>query len=470
MAFIRSPEFEQGVSQKVQIGLYVGLITSAGLTCAALALQSLPTDAIGTLAVLVVASAISQFATVSLFGPTSVSLSFPLAFLALLWFGPGAAIIVNAAAVSVHAFYPTRRPLHKVAFNFGGLSIAAFVASAAYVAAGGHHPSESLVSDLSPTVIAAIVYFFTNTLTIAGAVNISSGQPVLEFWNSNQRWFSLYYVGLALGALLVATTFDRGDNLGFLLFIPALAVPWTFTRLCVIRAKELMEKRRRVQQLNVLQRVGSKANSSHGLEEILDTVLNGAQELSHADALAVFLRPKCGKRLQIASQVGLDDNPRVTQEPRVDEVDLEGFQGDAPIITKSKHLLPFEPSGDGSEATDPAAVYLPLRVEDRLIGAIGLYFEGDPGQSGEDLKLLGALGEYATAAADRQDKSNELEISRKRVFQNQEAVKKQVSGSLHGPVQTRLLVVWHRLGQLEAEMEDRSGVELRHTEETDTIA
>jgi two-component sensor histidine kinase len=173
----------------------------------------------------------------------------------------------------------------------------------------------------------------------------------------------------------------------------------------------------------------------------------------------VLLRPRCGKRLQIASQVGLDDNPRVTQEPRVDEVDLEGFQGDTPIITKSKHLLPFEPSGDGSEATDLAAVYLPLRVEDRLIGAIGLYFEGDPGQSGEDLKLLGALGEYATAAADRQDKSNELEISRKRVFQNQEAVKKQVSGSLHGPVQTRLLVVWHRLGQLEAEMEDRSGAE-----------
>jgi hypothetical protein len=88
MALIRSPELEQGVSQKMQIGLYVGLITSAGLTCAAVAFQSLPTDAIGPLAVLIAASALSQFATVSLFGPTSVSLSFPLAFLALLWRSP----------------------------------------------------------------------------------------------------------------------------------------------------------------------------------------------------------------------------------------------------------------------------------------------------------------------------------------------------------------------------------------------
>ncbi len=102
-----------------------------------------------------------------------------------------------------------------------------------------------------------------------------------------------------------------------------------------------------------------------------------------------------------------------------------------------------------------------MRVEDRLLGSLGLFFPNSVGPAGARLNLLGTLAEYAASAVDRQAKSRELELSRQRLFQSQEMVRRQVSGELHGPVQTRLLVVWHRLGQLKTQLQTQ-GISPEH--------
>ena len=104
-----------------------------------------------------------------------------------------------------------------------------------------------------------------------------------------------------------------------------------------------------------------------------------------------------------------------------------------------------------------------MRVEDRLLGSLGLFFPNSVGPAGARLNLLGTLAEYAASAVDRQAKSRELELSRQRLFQSQEMVRRQVSGELHGPVQTRLLVVWHRLGQLKTQIQTQ-GISPEHLE------
>ena len=435
-----------------QVGAYVALVTAAGFTLTVFYLASLPTEAVASLLVLIVAAGVSQFMTLTLFGPSSISLSFPFTFLSLLWFGPGAAILTTAAAVLVHAVYPERRPWHKVAFNFGSLSLAAGLAGAAYVLVGGQVPPANLVDGMFPALVAVTVYFIVNSLAVSGAISITSGQSIPKVFASQHRWLSVYYGGLALGALIVATTFGRGDNLAFLFFVPALAVPWAFTRLVIARAKELLQKRRNIGQLGVLQAVGLKANSSKSLPEILGAVLKGAHDLVEADGMAIFLRTKTGQEPHLAGQLALDG--RVSRNPRlaITEHDLDALP-DSGEITKYAAQM---------SGPDVSAVYLPLIGESRALGALGLYFDKGSDLSPESMTLLGTLVQYAASAVDRQAKSQELELSRQRVFQGQETVRRQVSSSLHGPVQTRLLVVWHRLGQLETTLESRGLAEEDH--------
>lgn len=431
--------------QERYISAYVATVTAAGVGLTAYFATSLPTEHVASLLVLIAVAAVSQFMTLSLFGSSSISLSFPFTFLSLLWFGPGAAILTNAAAVAVHAVYPERRPMSRVAFNYGSLSLAAGLAGVSYIVASGQVPPEGLTGEMFPALVAVTIYFMTNTLAVSGAISLASGQSLPKVFASQHRWLSVYYGGLALGALIVATTFSRGDNLAFLFFVPALAVPWAFTRLIVVRAKELMEKRLHVDQLAILQRVGLKANSSQSLDEVLEAVIGGARDLVSSEAVAVFLNDPAESGLSLASHEGLEGQFEANPEIRLTESDLEGF-ADGAYITKQ--------ALEGSDSPS-SAIYLPLRIEDRLLGSLGLFFKDQVRPSGARFNLLGSLAEYAASAVDRQAKSRELELSRQRLFQSQEMVRRQVSGALHGPVQTRLLVVWHRLGQLETQLQSQ---------------
>lgn len=444
------------VSRSNWAQLYIGAVVAAGLGTAALSfvvifpgtwMSQHPMWLLAAIGIL------AQFATQSLFGPSSISLSFPFAFLNLLWFGPGAAVLTNAGAVLLHGFYPVRRPWKKVAFNFASLALAVAAASAVYYAAGGSLPPEGVVRSILPALMAALAYFFVNTLTVSGAISATSGQPVLQVWASNHRWLSLYYAALGLGALLVATTFSDGSNLAFLVFVPALAVPWAFIRLCVVSAKELAQKRRHVEQLTLLQRVALRIDSAPTLETSLAEALAGAKELASPQVAVAFLSNGASSGIRAVCHTGSWDHTGKLSELCLSNIDLAALSSGARTVIKGAGGVGgVGLQAGGGNGVHPTAVYLPMLVGNRLLGAVGLYFKDKPSVPDEALKLLNTISDYAAAVADRHLRTLELESSRYRVFQTQETVRRQVSASLHGPIQTRLLVLWHRLGQLDSQL------------------
>jgi hypothetical protein len=161
--------------QERYLSAYVATVSAAGVALTAYFATSLPTEHIASLLVLIAVAGVSQFMTLSLFGPSSISLSFPFTFLSLLWFGPGAAILTNAAAVAVHAVYPERRPLSRVAFNYGSLSLAAGLAGVSYIVASGQVPPDGLMGEMFPALVAVTVYFITNSLAVSAPSALRPG-------------------------------------------------------------------------------------------------------------------------------------------------------------------------------------------------------------------------------------------------------------------------------------------------------
>src|SRR5919202_4154752 len=103
-------------------------------------------------ALLLALAAATQRVPVFLFRSSAVSVSFAATIAAYVLYGPGAAVATNLVCAIVNAFTP-RKPLQKVAFNFGSLLLAAFVAAEVYRVAGGATPP----GDLGHTVFAVAV-------------------------------------------------------------------------------------------------------------------------------------------------------------------------------------------------------------------------------------------------------------------------------------------------------------------------
>lgn len=440
-----------------QIQTYIGAVVISAVILTGFLFWARALEAHPILVALLGTATLAQLASVSLFGPTSVSLSFPFTFLALLWFGPTAAILTNVGPVLVHAVYPKRRPLNKVAFNFGSLSLAAGLGGVVYLATGGQVPPDDAMSAVVPTLGAASVYFLVNTLTVSGAIALSSGQPVLQIWSANHRWLWLYYGAMAFVAMAVAALFQRQDVVSFLVLVPALTIPWAFTWLCVYKAKELAEKKRRVNHLSLLQQVSLNVNDAIVLEEACAAILNGARALANVDRLGVFLWDSQQQRLAPVAWENGAAGANPSPEEALSTKDLEVLlSSNGQATAKSAVNSPT----NGAKGTVPVVtrgqtVWMPLRVEHRTVGVAGFAFKGAPQLSEERANLLHTLAQYLAGAAERQAKTQEAERSHQRVFEAEEAVRKEVATSLHGPVQTRLLALWYQLGQLPSDTEPR---------------
>ncbi|MBE3590635.1 MAG: GAF domain-containing protein [Firmicutes bacterium] len=103
----------------------------------------------------------------------------------------------------------------------------------------------------------------------------------------------------------------------------------------------------------------------------------------------------------------------------------------------------------------------PLRVEGRVVGALAFHHARPFGpqlrRACEALVRLAALAVERDAAVRRLEAAvAELAASRRVAVESAERVRREVAYALHGRVQTRLLVAWHRLGQVQARLDPAS--------------
>jgi diguanylate cyclase (GGDEF)-like protein/putative nucleotidyltransferase with HDIG domain len=183
---------------------------------------------------------------------SNLSLSHAVNFWALFALGPAATVCIATvsawAQCTLRVNLNGRNPLYRVVFSIASLTVT--------VACAGL-PVSLIVVDgtaaslLRAAAIAAPLYFFVNSSLVAGAIALSTRQPVIAIWHRNFLWSApSYIVGAALAAF--ATTASERGWFGWLalLAIPLYLVFRSYHSV-VSRLREEQEQTQRAMEVQL---------------------------------------------------------------------------------------------------------------------------------------------------------------------------------------------------------------------------
>jgi len=213
--------------------LYVGSVIALGAALVAVRFPATfhdPVMSAGLLALIVVASALKVSLPIA--GTTAtMSVSFVGDFMALLLVGPEQAIVfaaLGALAQCVTNRAPRKRlRLHRVVFSMSALAITVQVTSLAYAALGGRPGLLDPHDLVKPIVAGSFAYFFCNTILVATAGALATGQSPIRVWRESFLWSApSYFVGGAV-AIAASSLIERGE----VWFAPMVAAPVYLTYL-----------------------------------------------------------------------------------------------------------------------------------------------------------------------------------------------------------------------------------------------
>lgn len=208
-----------------RVGIYV-----AAIACLSIAVmwsayaQGKPTPDYGALVAFWALALFLERTATALRFKADGSVTFVVHLSSVLVFGAfwGGVLALTSTGVS-EALY--RRPLQKAVFNSFQKALSTAAAGTLYAGLGGRVPPASILHDLLPFYLIAVVYFSTNTLAVAGAIALSTGRSLREVWTINARGSLLFDVLASSLALLVVGLFKEFAIAGLLaVVIPTLVV------------------------------------------------------------------------------------------------------------------------------------------------------------------------------------------------------------------------------------------------------
>jgi diguanylate cyclase (GGDEF)-like protein/putative nucleotidyltransferase with HDIG domain len=153
---------------------------------------------------------------------SNLSLSHAVNFWALFALGPGEAACIATVSAWAQCTLGTgsRNLLHRILFSIGSLTLTVSVAGLPLALIMG--PEIPGVSTLvRAAAIVAPLYFFMNSALVAGAIALSTRQPMTRVWQHNFLWSApSYLAGAALAAIATAASAR-----GWFGWLALLAVP-----------------------------------------------------------------------------------------------------------------------------------------------------------------------------------------------------------------------------------------------------
>jgi HD-GYP domain-containing protein (c-di-GMP phosphodiesterase class II) len=207
------------------VKLYVAsvVVAAAAVLASLIPSPGLETNWVAILGFGALAVLLEQSSTKLLFGATG-SVVFIIHISAAILFGPLAGALVAGVATAVSEALIRRAPI-KAIFNTAQKILSTGVAGQAYVLLGGAVPLRSIEADGWPFLVLSILYFATNSLSVSGAIALSSERPFREIWTTNTRG-SLGYDLVASGlAIMVAWFYQRFAALGLVtIIVPVIVV------------------------------------------------------------------------------------------------------------------------------------------------------------------------------------------------------------------------------------------------------
>jgi diguanylate cyclase (GGDEF)-like protein/putative nucleotidyltransferase with HDIG domain len=234
---------------------YVCVVVVAGALCLIDATARLQFDRVGLFALLTALGIATSAIKIDLplgRSQSNLSLSHTINFWALLALGPAPAVCIATISAWTQCTFRVgeRNPLHRILFNIGSLTLTAWVAGlpVALVTDWGT-PGFAALS--RKAAVLAPLYFFSNTILVAGAIALSTRQPLSRVWYRNFLWSApSYLAGAALAAFATAAP-SRGW-VGWLLLLAApLYLVFRSYHLVVARLREEQDQTRRAMDVQL---------------------------------------------------------------------------------------------------------------------------------------------------------------------------------------------------------------------------
>jgi len=251
---------------KGRIDLYVSSITFAGFIALVAATTTMRVDLLDPimLAVLVGLACLAQRVPVFLFRSSAISVSFAAVIAAYVLYGTGAAVWVSLAQALVNSVTPRRKPLRKVAFNFGSFALSAFAAGELYRLTGGMTPPGAIAPTLVSVGLSAAVYFLVNTSLTAVAIAMSEAQNVVSVWRTNYSWMPVNFGATAVQGAALALAYQAIGLFGVFVFTVPLGVAWFSFRLYMAKSTEVRQRNEELSTVNeLLRQTNDRLEQSH---------------------------------------------------------------------------------------------------------------------------------------------------------------------------------------------------------------
>ena len=197
----------------LQARAYVAAVVAAGAGCLAVASTHLQLQHPVLFAVLLAMGVATSAAKIDLplgRGQSNLSLSHAVNFWSLFALGPAATVCIATASAWAQCTLRAggRNPLHRIVFSIASLTVTVACAGLPVKVLLGASPTATML--LQTAAIAAPLYFFVNTALVAGAIAMSTRQPIAAIWHRNFLWSApSYLVGAGLAAFATTAT-DRG--------------------------------------------------------------------------------------------------------------------------------------------------------------------------------------------------------------------------------------------------------------------
>jgi diguanylate cyclase (GGDEF)-like protein/putative nucleotidyltransferase with HDIG domain len=193
---------------------YVTAVVVAGAACFSVALAYLRLPHPWLFVVLLALAVATSAAKIDLplgRSQSNLSLSHAVNFWALFALGPAPTVCIATvsawAQCTLRVNLKGRNPLYRVVFSIASLTVTVACAAVPVSLVLAHGTAASL---LRAAAVAAPLYFFVNSTLVAGAIALSTRQPVTAIWHRNFLWSAPSYLAGAALAAFATTASERG--------------------------------------------------------------------------------------------------------------------------------------------------------------------------------------------------------------------------------------------------------------------
>jgi len=259
-------DMEEQLTKDRLANLYIGAIAVAGAVCVvttSVTVRSESLDPVMVVLVMVLAG-VAQRNPVKLFGATAISVAFAIQVAAYVLFGAGLTLWVTIVVVAVNAYTPKRKPFRKVIFNFGQLTLSAYLAATAYTVVGGKVPPGAFVPTIVAVAVSAALYFVVNTTFTATVIALTSDLKFGPVWRQNFGWMPINWLATAVNGAALALAYQALGPIGVIVFLLPLGVAWYSFKLYMDKSMQLRQRNEQLLAANdLLNRTNSRLEASH---------------------------------------------------------------------------------------------------------------------------------------------------------------------------------------------------------------